>query len=290
MGWQSKWKLNQPQANVGQTPWHGMDWHWKNQAPAAGRIAKKVFFFYKSSYSVRFPSDPVRQTIRYRHPLARALVGWLPYAAKKPFLRLRVTERIVEYPFVLRQLDLPLGSTILDLGATGSALALQLANFGYRVIATDVRPYPFTHPKLEFREGNFLQNSLPPESVDAVLAISTLEHMGIPYYGGPSVADGDLLASQEIWRLLKPGGYFLLTVPYGKAAQTSHQRVYDHARLGKLLERFQLQELNYYRCENDGCCWMRVDEAAMRTVSSVHQPKGIVLVRASKPADKRRTC
>ena len=79
------------------------------------------------------------------------------------------------------------------------------------------------------------------------------------------------------------------SVPYGEAAQTSHQRVYDHARLGKLLERFQLQEVSYYRRENDGCSWMRVDEAAMRTFSSVHQTEGIVLVRASKPADKIRT-
>ncbi len=260
---------------------------WRSLAPSAVRIAKKIFFFYKSSYSVNFPSDPIRWMIRYRRPLARALVGWLPYAAKRPFLHLRVTERIVEYPFVLRHLNLPLGSTILDLGATGSALALQLANFGYRVIAADVRPYPFTHPKLEFRGGDFLQNSLPAESVDAVLAISTLEHMGIPYYGGPSVAEGDLLAVQEIRRLLKPGGCFLLTVPYGEAAQTSHQRVYDRAGLGKLLERFELQEVNYYRREDDGCCWMRVDEAAMRNISSVHQTEGVALVRACKPAGRK---
>ncbi len=72
---------------------------WWNLAPSAVRIAKKLFFFYKSSYSVNFPSDPIRRMIRYRHPLARALVGWLPYAAKRPFLHLRVTERIVDPDF-----------------------------------------------------------------------------------------------------------------------------------------------------------------------------------------------
>lgn len=266
-----------------------MGWHWKDQAPAAIRIAKKIFFFYKSSYSVNLPSDPMRWMIRYRRPLARALVGWLPYAAKRPFLHLRITERIVEYPFVLRHLDLPLGSTILDLGATGSALALQLANFGYRVIAADVRPYPFTHPKLEFQGGNFLQNSLPSESVDAVLAISTLEHMGIPYYGGPSDPDGDMHAVQEIWRLLKPGGSLLLSVPYGEAAQTSHQRVYDYARLRKLLGQFQIEDISYYRREDDGCCWTQAGEAAMRTVSSVHQTEGVALVRTSKLAGRIST-
>ncbi len=44
----------------------------------------------------------------------------LPASTTTQILRLYVTGRIVEYPFVLRNLELPLGSTVLDLGAAGS--------------------------------------------------------------------------------------------------------------------------------------------------------------------------
>ncbi|MFQ5817072.1 MAG: class I SAM-dependent methyltransferase [Terriglobia bacterium] len=259
-----------------------MHWDWKKLAPHAIRISKKVFFFYKSSHSVNLPSDPVRQMIHYRHPLARVVVGCLPYRLKKPFLKLYVTERIVEYPFVWRHLDVSPGATILDLGATGSKLALELANYSYQVIAVDVQDYPFTHPNLRSWRGNFLANSFPPASVDAVVAISTIEHLGIPYYGGPSEPDADLRTMQEIWRLLKPAGRLLLTVPYGQAAQTSHQRVYDASRLKTLLERFKIEQMNFYRREK-GCHWLPAEEATMRTVSSVPRTEGIALVRACKP-------
>ena len=158
-----------------------MRWRWRELAPHLVRISKKLFFFYKSSHSVNLPADPVRQVVHYRHPLARAVVGSLPYPLKKPFLKLRINERIIEYPFVWRHLEVPLGATILDLGATGSKLALELANYGYKVIAVDVREYPFTHPNLRYSGGNFLANSFPPASVDAVVAISTIEHFGIPF-------------------------------------------------------------------------------------------------------------
>lgn len=246
------------------------------------RVAKKVFFFYQSSHSVNFPSDPVRAVVPYRHPLARACVGCLPSALKRAFLRLSVTERIVEYPFVWRYLDVPLGATILDVGATGSKLALELANYGYKVIAVDIRHYPFAHPNLCSWRGDFLANPFPAASVEATVAVSTIEHVGIPYYGGAFQADGDLRAMLEIWRLLKPGGSLLLTVPYGQAARSHHQRVYDAAGLEALLERFQIDQVSFYRREN-GCCWLPTQETGMHTTSSVYQTEGVALVRAHKP-------
>ena len=86
---------------------------------------------------------------------------------------------------------------------------------------------------------------------------------------------------REIWRLLKPGGQLLLTIPYGQAAQTVLLRVYDESRFGLLLDRFEIEQLSFYRREK-GCHWLPAEEATMHTVSSVHLTEGVALVRARK--------
>lgn len=72
-----------------------------------------------------------------------------------------VTERIVEIPFVLRNLDCPPGARILDFGCAESPVCLHLASLGYKVVGMDLNPYPFRHPNLQFLQGDFLQNSFP---------------------------------------------------------------------------------------------------------------------------------
>jgi len=45
----------------------------------------------------------------------------------------------------------------------------------------------------------------------------------------------------EIHRVLEPGGRLLLTVPFGQPGQTSWYRVYDKARLDRLLASFAVK-------------------------------------------------
>lgn len=66
-----------------------------------------------------------------------------------------------------------------------------------------------------FYHQDILGNNLPRSFFDAVLLVSTIEHIGLLCYGQKPVVYGDMLAVSEVWFLLKPGGRLVLTVPVG---------------------------------------------------------------------------
>lgn len=68
---------------------------------------------------------------------------------------------------------------------------------------------------------------------NVVTIISTLEHVGMgkTSCGDIDKRDGDVTVMGEIWRILKPRGIVLLTVPFGKAKFLPFMRVYDETRV-----------------------------------------------------------
>jgi hypothetical protein len=81
---------------------------------------------------------------------------------------------------------------------------------------------------------SIIGNTLLPQSYDAVLVLSTIEHIGLPHYGQSPFPNGDLLALAEISRLLKPLGYVLVSVPAGRSQVTSWYRQYSPTDLRRL--------------------------------------------------------
>lgn len=51
---------------------------------------------------------------------------------------------------------------------------------------------------------------------DIIISYSSIEHDGQGRYGDPLDPDGDLAAMKECWLKVKPGGYFLIGVPWGE--------------------------------------------------------------------------
>ncbi len=159
-----------------------------------------------------------------------------------------VSERIVEIPFAIRALSgLPDGSSVLDLGCSGSALPLYLSALGLRVTGMDFRRFPYSFANFEFVQGDILNMPFDDGFFDAVTCVSTLEHLGLGFYADPrsdfSVDEGAL---KEIGRVLKSGGRLVLTVPYGVAIQNDHQRIYDEERLAALLSGWRLERKQHY--------------------------------------------
>jgi 2-polyprenyl-3-methyl-5-hydroxy-6-metoxy-1,4-benzoquinol methylase len=128
-------------------------------------------------------------------------------------LLLGCTSRTAEYRFVLKNLP-PVGSTILDIGCCDSLLALKLAEKGYQVYGIDTRRYSEKHSNFTFVQEDILGTTFPNGFFDAVIAVSTVEHIGLGAYGDPIHDNADILAVREIHRILKPDGRLIVTTPF----------------------------------------------------------------------------
>ncbi len=71
-------------------------------------------------------------------------------------------------------------------------LPITLATMGAQVVGTDLLDYEFEHPNFSFRKGDFLDAEFPTAHFDAVVAISSVEHVGLGSYGSPRYDKGDV--------------------------------------------------------------------------------------------------
>lgn len=190
-----------------------------------------------------------------------------------------VNERIVELPFVLRSLE-QAGQRVLDVGCSQSILPLELAHLGFRVWGIDQRSYPVRHPNFEFVRCDVCQLTFPESFFDAVVCLSTIEHVGLGFYGDTRQDRGDLAAVRELRRVLKPGGKLILTTPFGRRGE-GWQRVYDLSGIQELLEGLKVETMRY--CLKAGDVWKETDEASLRDVDSTKETRAVILIAARKP-------
>lgn len=157
------------------------------------------------------------------------------YFAAEP---LRPTDRYIEYPWVISQLPKP-PRTVLDIGCAGSMFPLLISAFGYDVTGIDVREY---HPqdRFIFMKTDAVVMPFKDNSFDVITAVSTIEHIGLKgRYGVEELLEGDRKAILETYRILKPGGLFLMTAPFWwEDSLTKTHRIYDHESINKLLDIF----------------------------------------------------
>jgi len=219
-----------------------------------------------------------------RRPVPRNRLVRVLYSLWGRAYELVVTERVVETPFVFRNLTVPPGTSILDFGCSGSTVCLSLASLGYRVVGVDLRPFPLTHSNLRFFQGEFEECGFPEAEFDAVVAVSAVEHCGLGAYGESARERGDRRVVDEIFRVLKPGGRLLLTVPVGRAGETSWYRVYDRAGLRTLLSRFDVLKCEYYVAVGRQR-WLPATEDEIADVDSTSggSVHGVACVVAGKP-------
>jgi SAM-dependent methyltransferase len=144
---------------------------------------------------------------------------------------LEPSDRYIEYHFAISNMPM-LPAKVLDVGCSGTFFPLLLSAFGYDTIGIDIRPYPILNA-LSFPKFRFYQTDLSfvntIDKFDYITLISTLEHFGIGgRYGQKENLRADRVAMDKVAELLKPDGYVILTIPYGKyAINRPFNKVYD---------------------------------------------------------------
>ena len=167
------------------------------------------------------------------------------------------TERVIEIPWALMQL--PQTGTILDVGSCDATYLSVIQQPDRQLHCLDPRDCrAVVPPGAIFHHQSLIGNELPEHYFDAVLLLSVLEHIGLPCYGQPPFADGDQLALAEVWRLVKPGGPVVVTVPAGQSKVVSWYRQYHPSTLHWLFGGWQTQ-ITYWGF--DGKSYQTISEA-----------------------------
>lgn len=162
-----------------------------------------------------------------------------------------LNQRSVEYSWLINQLKIIRnGAIVLDVGCTESLLSHELVARGYCVIGIDLRNYAWKNPKMAFYRRNIIDSGFPSSFFNAVVLVSTIEHIGLNSYGQLSLDDeGDIKAMHELHRILKDGGVIFLTTPYigNNIYQVNKfERIYNEKRINRLIKGFRIIKEDYY--------------------------------------------
>ena len=195
-----------------------------------------------------------------RGPMLKLIQRLYDHVARLRYRALRksgwqavVSEQIVEGALMLGSIQ-PEERRLLDFGGYESLLPLTLSALGHEVTVLDQRRYPFKAPRLSSVTADlFGEHPLVAESFDVVLSVSTIEHLGLGRYDDVTIPDGDRLGVERLWRLVRPGGRLLATVPAGRPAAQRGYRVYDEARLRAVFP--GITAINWFRKDHRFGAW-----------------------------------
>jgi len=187
----------------------------------------------------------------------------------------RLDERVVEYPWFFSRLKNN-ERIILDAGSTlnhADILSLQLLQNRKLYISTlAYEGFPNTGITSHYIFEDIRKMSYKDESFDAIVCISTLEHVGMDntflYTDDKRKHENDkyayLSAVRELKRVLKKGGSLYLTMPYGRYCDHNWFQVFDADMVMQLKEEFSPSKINetYFKYEHKQ--WNYSDAKACR--------------------------
>jgi SAM-dependent methyltransferase len=168
-----------------------------------------------------------------------------------------ISERLVEYPFLTRNLISPdTKARILDIGSANSPLTKAISKFGnkkWQVIGIDIATVSEKFDSLSLTRMDARLLGFRDEVFDQIICISTIEHIGIPsdYYNiRQSDELGDMRAISEIYRVLKKGGSVIATLPYGNKIKKQDHRIYSKSSLDNITLVFSVIRKEFYRYDD----------------------------------------
>ena len=191
-----------------------------------------------------------------------------------------VNERVAEFPYAFRALSrVQQGARVLDVGGTESTVCLSLATLGYEVTVIDPRPNPLSHSNLRTVVGT-IEDWEPETEFDAVLCLSTIEHLGTGEYGQREGGRVDLDAMKRMYDLTTPGGLLILTTAVGPVSGGDSSRIYDSEGFNELLAGWDIDDRTLIQ-RRDATSWVTTDEPI---ADLAPEAETVAMVTATKPS------
>lgn len=171
-------------------------------------------------------------------------------------------ERVVEYPWVFSQMKKE-QKAILDAGSSLNHWdILSLSCLQKRTIYLTTLFYEgqYYRQNVIYRYEDLRELSFSNEYFDAIVCISTLEHIGMDntfLYGTDQQKKEDgssayLQAARELKRVLKKGGTLYLTMPFGVYKHHQWFQVFNAEMVNRLIQSFAPSAFKetYFKYEN----------------------------------------
>jgi SAM-dependent methyltransferase len=220
----------------------------------------------------RVPWSPGYSEYKRRH-IARLLLDdrileiFRTSAALPPGYGERLDERVVEYPWLFSRPG-DWGACIVDAGSTLNYPTL-LAHPRLRERAVVVynlqQGWRAPERRVTYVTGDLRAMGIRADTVDLVVCISTLEHIGLDatrlYTRDPRFREDRpqdfRLALREFRRVLRPGGRLMVTVPFGRAANLGWLQQFDRGGVDEIERAFggEALDASFFKYEPDG--WRR---------------------------------
>ncbi len=143
-----------------------------------------------------------------------------------------------------RLFDFPIGAKVLEVGCAEADWLTPMKKARPDLHLTGIDWRACKRPGADVLVlGDVLTANFAPESFDAIVCISSLEHVGLGHYSSDPVDTlGDIRCAHSMYKWLKPGGLIYFDVPWnpdpGYRVLGTETRVYDDTSLA---ERFALR-------------------------------------------------
>lgn len=198
------------------------------------------------------------------------------------------TSRHFEYPFGIKEL-VSLSKKekiqkVLDAGSYGSPFALIVASLGFKVFGIDLIPWIINFPGYTHVVADLKKLSFDENYFDVITAMSTIEHCGLPRFDEKSVKDGDIKSVKELYRVVKLGGFLILTVPFASnsALYQNKHRVYNRKTFTRLIGKFHIIKTEYFAPIIDSRTFQPCTKKQIELFKSVNGSHGVICIVAQK--------
>ena len=137
----------------------------------------------------------------------------------------------------------------VDIGSRFDGFITHLCLFR-EVEVFDIRPLTVTLPGLRFIQADMMKpvDKSLYNYTDSISCLHAIEHFGLGRYGDPLDCDGHLKGLDNIYKILKPGGKFYLSVPIGpQRIEFNAHRIFsmEYLIMDLLTKRYKLDQFSY---------------------------------------------